>query len=67
MSDYRRAWDLATREGDRHMRCYGGVAWNRDDLFAAHYELERQLGKIYSTLDDQAKGMGQAAAGNETG
>ncbi len=66
MFDYRKAWDKATKEGDRHMRCRGGTEWNKDDLLAADEQLLREWGAINTTLYNQLKGSGQAA-GNETG
>jgi hypothetical protein len=49
------------------MRCYGRTEWGKDDLFAAHDELERQVKKLWDGMHKQMKGVGQAAAGNETG
>ena len=66
MSDYRKAWDSATKEGDRHMRCYGRTEWNKDDLSAAGRELDIRWGKIYKSLGGQMKGLGQSIV-DETG
>ena len=66
MSDYRKAWDRATKEGDRHMRCRGGEAWNKDDFAAADHQLTVEWRAIAATMDDQMNGVGQSS-GSETG
>ena len=69
MSDYRKMWDAATKEGDRHMRHYGGMEWSKEDMIAAWWELSIQYEKERMTMNRQLEGTGQvrAAAGNETG
>jgi hypothetical protein len=67
MSSYREAWNAATKEGDRHMRCYGRTEWNKEDLYAAHNELIRQVEKLHVGIHGQTKGPVQAAAVDETG
>lgn len=66
MSDYRKVWDTATKEGDRHMRCRGGTEWNMSDLLVANDELVQLAETLRGTLYNQMKSQGQAAS-NETG
>jgi hypothetical protein len=67
MSSYREAWNAATKEGDRHMRCYGGTEWSKADFSAADAELTRQYETTRTTMQRQMKGIGQTAAVDETG